>query len=132
AVDEVTHGGLRVHLSVLSPRGQHARRNATGLFEIRALFRFGFEVVVVEVREDEIEHVDPPLYVLDFMFPAVAEVFAPEMPIELAREDVVDEPVTWEAFGSCVLARLQLRPELRRALTPMRSREREELARKKI
>ena len=47
------------------------------------------------------------LDVFDFVFPAVPEVFPAEMPIELPREDVIDQAVGRKALRARVFARLQ-------------------------
>jgi hypothetical protein len=77
--------------------------------------------------KDKIEHGETSLYVLPFMFPAVAEVFTSEVPVELAGENVMDHSVFGKAFGPGVFVSLEFHPELRGAFVPRRSGEREEL-----
>src|SRR5215813_10625043 len=58
AVDKVAHRGRAVFLPVVGARWQNVQRNCTRLFEVGALFRLGFQILVVEMCEYEIEHVD--------------------------------------------------------------------------
>ena len=65
--------------------------------------------------------------VLHFVLASVAEVLAPEVPVELASEDVVDDAVNGKTLGPSVLVGLEFRPKQRRAFAPMRAGKRQKV-----
>ena len=128
AVDEVADSRLGLRLSVVGLRWEIVGWNAEGLLKIGAFFRLGFEIVQVEMAEDEIEHGEASLDIFHFVLAPVAEVWSFEMPVELPGENVIDDAVLGEAFGPGAFAGLEFGPEQRRALAPMRAGERQKLA----
>src|SRR5713226_9970440 len=95
-------------------------------------FWLGFKVLTPLIQENKIEHSDAPLDVFDFVFPAIADVLAFDLPIEAAGEEVVDRPALRKAFGSGVFPGVKFGPEGGRALAPMGRGEGEELTRHKV
>ena len=71
--------------------------------EISQLCWFSFNIVTVEMRKDKIEDSDAPQDVVEFMVPAVAKVFPPDLTVELAGEQVISLPVHRKGFGPAVL-----------------------------
>src|SRR6185369_8347836 len=91
------------------------------------LIRFGFEVGDGSICQHEIEYCQTGSDVFEFMATAVPQIFASELTVELASEEVIDRAVPWHGAGACVLVGLQLVPEKSRALSPLHARKGKEL-----
>src|SRR5437660_542946 len=61
------------------------------------------------------------------MFPPIAEVFAPEVAVELTCKDVIDHSVLGKTLGAGVFLGLEFGPKERCALAPVRAREGQKL-----
>src|SRR5258708_39557025 len=70
--------------------------------------------------------------VFDFVFAAIANVFAVDLPVETAGEQVIDRSALWKAFGPGVTLGLKFVPGDGRALAPMGFGEGEKLTRHKV
>src|ERR1700683_4682335 len=95
-------------------------------------FWLGFKVLIPLIQENEIEHSDAPLNVFDFVFPAIADVLAFDLPIEAAGEEGVDRRALRKTFCAGVFPSVKCAPEGGRALAPMGRGEGEELTRHKV
>src|SRR5690348_11594595 len=131
-VDEVANRRLAGLLPTINLRGKEVSWDLQLVAEIAHLFRLGFEVLGLWVRQHKIEDSDASLNVFEFVFPAVAKILPADLAVQPAREDVIDLPVHWEVFGARVFLRVQLVPEGGRPLAPMATGESEELACPKV
>ena len=84
-------------------------------------FGLGFKVVMPLIQEDEIEHSDAPLNEFDFVLATIANVLPVDLAVETAREQVIDRPALWKAFGPSVPLGVKLVPEGVGAVAPMGS-----------
>src|ERR1700721_2253314 len=94
--------------------------------------RFGVEVLIPLMQQNEIEHGDAPLDVFDFELAAVANVLAVDLAVKTPGEQVIDRSAFWKTFGPSVALGLKFVPEEGRALAPMGFGEGEELTRHKV
>lgn len=127
-IDEVANGGLGSSLSVIDLRGKEVVRDFQLIAEKADFFRLGFKVLIPLVQENEIEHPNAPLDVLDFVFAAVANVLAIDLAVEAAGEQVIDRSALWKTFGPGVTLGVKFVPEDGSALAPVGVGKREELA----
>src|SRR6185312_12657673 len=96
------------------------------------LLRLGFEVPILLIRQHKIEHADALADELDLMLAAVAKVLASDLPIEPAREEVVDHATFRKAFGPGMFLSVEFGPEHGRPLAPMSAGKSKELAGDKV
>src|SRR6185437_4384135 len=96
------------------------------------LLRLGFEVPRLLIRQHKIEHADALADELDLMLAAVAKVLASDLPIEPAREEVVDHAALRKTFGAGMFLRVEFGPERGGPLAPMSAGKSKELAGDKV
>src|SRR3984893_2807293 len=118
-IDEVANGGRRSSPSMIDPRREEGIRGFLTLTEKAGLFWLGFEVLPLQMGKDKVEYCDPPPDVFDFVFAAVADVFAVDLAVKPVGEQMIDGSAHWKAFGPGVVLGVKLVPEVGRALAPM-------------
>src|SRR4029077_8145981 len=93
-VHEISVCGLFPDRSLVSLSGKHRSRDGEFPAEIVDLLGLGFEIAVIEVRQDEIKNCQFRADVFDGMLPAIAEIFSADGSIHQAREEMVDASVS--------------------------------------
>ena len=131
-VHEVANRGTRAGFTEIELGGKGVLLDVQRAAEEAYLFRFRFEVVILLVRQHEIEHGETPADEIQLVGAAIAEVLFLDPGIEPPGEKVIDDTAHGIAPSPGVLLALHLVPKDRSPFAPMGAGEAEKLTRHKV
>src|SRR5579859_872894 len=127
AVHEIPNGGLYRLPTEICFCWEKSCLNPEFAAKEGELVGLRFQVGKLWVCEHEVENRNPGLDVFVFMPAPVAKVLPVEFAVNLAREEVIDPPVSRKCAAPRVFIGLELVPKQVRALAPLDARESEKL-----
>src|ERR1051325_8078492 len=132
AIDEVANRGLNGAPAEIGFGRKMPCFDVQVAAEEGELIGLSFQVGESGICEHEIENGDARLDVFKFMSAAITKIFAAELAIELASEEVIDRAVSRHGCRTRMLVRLEFVPKKGGALAPLDARKGQELPRDEV